>query len=447
MKIPYIMGRDSITVMCEGVTHTVQKDHVNYVALQAAIREQRWVDVPDLVTPVKAVQNFVDATQGEIQIQDGEVLHQGVPVHNSVADRILTMVRDGFDAQPLMRFLAKLLSNPSKTAVTELYDWLAGTSLPITEDGDFIAYKKVSDNYYDLYSGQVLNKPAALMPESELCEFPKVMKDVRVEIVNGETVLHMPRNQVDDCRDRTCSQGLHFCSLSYLPSYHGGRGRVLLVRINPADVVSIPSDYNFAKGRAWRYTILREHDAGETSEAFDTPVVTMHGTQNENHVAAKTQTEYTLVMGMDFGAQARADQVRALVDDVIDRVQEARLAMADPEHARMKGFDDAWDAKMPDLSGYTGVSVRGALEYARAYYEGYDRCRGNSGVTPPATCVAPVVKPPVRTTTCNPALMGYNQGRKHGARGESFNVANSGFVDADQDRYVAAYTKGYNSVK
>jgi hypothetical protein len=445
MKIPYIMGRDSITVMCEGVTHTVQKDHVNYVALQAAIREQRWVDVPDLVTPVKAVQNFVDATQGEIQIQDGEVLHQGVPVHNSVADRILTMVRDGFDAQPLMRFLAKLLSNPSKTAVTELYDWLAGTSLPITEDGDFIAYKKVSDNYYDLYSGQVLNKPAALMPESELCEFPKVMKDVRVEIVNGETVLHMPRNQVDDCRDRTCSQGLHFCSLSYLPSYHGGRGRVLLVRINPADVVSIPSDYNFAKGRAWRYTILREHDEGESTEAFDTPVVTTRGDETSRTTSTKAAQVSTQVMGVDFGSESRAAQVNSLLDEVTNRTVSGS-GDHDPETARMHGLDDAWDQKMPTLARYMGSHMRDAVEYARAYYEGYDRCRGISGVTPP-TCVTPVVKPPVRTALCNPALVGYNDGRKHGAAGWAWHVYNSGFVGADQDRYVAAYTKGYNSVK
>lgn len=444
MKIPYIMGRDSITVMCDGVTHTITRDHVNYVALQDAIREQKWDVVPELVTPIRAVQNFVATSQGGITIQGDQVLYQGVPVHNSVTDRILTMVREGFDAQPLMRFLSKLLSNPSKTAVTELYDWLAGTSLPITEDGDFIAYKKVSDNYYDLYSGKVLNKPAALMTPEELARFPQTMKDVRVEIVDGETVLHMPRNQVDDRRDRTCSQGLHFCSLSYLSSYHGGQGRVLLVRINPADVVSIPSDYDFAKGRAWRYTILREHDQGELTEAFDTPVVTAQGQDTAHSGATKAAQNLTQFMGMEFGSQARVDQVRDLVNAVTMRNEGS--SDPDSEYARMKGFDDAWDARMPDLTGYQGVSVRGALEYAQAYYEGYDRCRCNSGITPP-TCVAPVVKPPVRTPTCNPALMGYNQGRKHGARGESFNVANSGFVGADQDKYVAAYTKGYNSVK
>lgn len=446
MKIPYIMGRDSITVMCGGVTHTITRDHVNYVGLQEAIREQRWEDIPDLVTPLKAVQNFVSESQGDITIQNGEVLYQGAPIHNSVAERILTMVREGFDAQPLMRFLGKLISNPSRVAVQELYDWLAGTSLPITEDGDFIAYKKVANDYYDFYSGKVLNKPAALMTPAELEKFPQTMKDVRVEVVDGETVLHMPRNQVDDRRDRTCSQGLHFCSLSYLPSYHGGRGRVLLVRINPADVVSIPSDYDFAKGRAWRYTILREHVEGETTEAFDTAVVTARGDETSRTASTKAAQVNTQVMGVDFGSESRVTQVSNLLHEVESRPASG-LGDHDAESARVHGFDDAWDQKMPSLARYSGTSMRQAVEYARAYYEGYDRCRGNTGITPPTCVTAPVVKPPVRTPACNPALKGYNQGRRAGARGESFNVANSGFVGSDQAKYVAAYTKGYNSVK
>lgn len=447
MTMPFIIGRDSVTILVKGVTHTISSDNANYNGLIQAIRNKDWDAVPDLVTMSNSIEKFGN---GIIQIINGSVMYNGVELHNSVTTRIIQMIQQGFDAAPLVNFLTKLMSNPSYHAVTELYDWLAGTSLPITEDGDFIAYKKVANDYYDFYSGKVLNKPAALMTPEELARFPQTMKDVRVEIVDGETVLHMPRNQVDDRRDRTCSQGLHFCSLSYLSSYHGGQGRVLLVRINPADVVSIPSDYDFAKGRAWRYTILREHDQGELTEAFDTPVVTAQGQDTAHSGATKAAQNSTQFMGMEFGSQARVDQVRDLVNAVNMRnfynVRNEGSSDPDSEYARMKGFDDAWDARMPDLTGYQGVSVRGALEYAQAYYEGYDRCRGNSGITPP-TCVAPVVKPPVRTPTCNPALMGYNQGRKHGARGESFNVANSGFVGADQDKYVAAYTKGYNSVK
>jgi hypothetical protein len=37
----------------------------------------------------------------------------------------------------------------------------------------------------------------------------------------------------------------------------------MLVKVNPADVVSIPSDYNNAKGRAWKYEVVGEMNATE----------------------------------------------------------------------------------------------------------------------------------------------------------------------------------------
>jgi hypothetical protein len=74
----------------------------------------------------------------------------------------------------------------------------------------------------------------------------------------------MPRNQVDDNKDNTCSAGLHFCSFDYLKSFGGSR--IMILKINPADVVSIPSDYNQQKGRTWRYTVIGEVPAEERDE-------------------------------------------------------------------------------------------------------------------------------------------------------------------------------------
>ena len=128
-----------------------------------------------------------------------------------------------------------MYDNPSKTAVDELYLFLEACELPITEDGHFIAYKIVKNDYKDIYSGTLDNSI-------------------------GKTV-SMPRNAVDDDRNRTCSAGLHFCSKDYLSHYGSGsrsNDRCILVKINPADVVSIPADYNNAKGRTWQYTVVGE---------------------------------------------------------------------------------------------------------------------------------------------------------------------------------------------
>jgi hypothetical protein len=42
----------------------------------------------------------------------------------------------------------------------------------------------------------------------------------------------------------------------------------VIVKINPRDVVSIPTDYNDSKGRACRYEVVDEIDKDKADEAF-----------------------------------------------------------------------------------------------------------------------------------------------------------------------------------
>ena len=217
-----IVGPTFITVMMDGVTHTINGDHINYAAIREALKTKDHAEVERLINIPAAVASFA---HGRVKVVADQVFYGDHEVKGSVVTRILAMIREGFDAEPMVRFLDNLMANPSKRAVDELYGFLEATALPITEDGCFLAYKKVNDNYRDFYTGKMDNSIGQ--------------------------VLEMPRNQVDDDRGRTCSRGLHFCSLSYLPHYMGGQGRVLLVKVNPANVVSIPNDYDFAKGRAY----------------------------------------------------------------------------------------------------------------------------------------------------------------------------------------------------
>jgi hypothetical protein len=49
---------------------------------------------------------------------------------------------------------------------------------------------------------------------------------------------------------------------------HFGGARTVIGKINPRDVVSIPSDYNATKGRACRYEVIGEIDADKVDQAF-----------------------------------------------------------------------------------------------------------------------------------------------------------------------------------
>ena len=196
---------------------------------------------------------------GFVKIKGETLYWQGKEMHNAISTRMIEMLKEGFSIQPLVFFMENLMENPSHRSVKELYGFLEKNNLPITPDGQFLAYKKVRANYKDIHSGTMDNSPG--------------------------TVVSMPRNEVDDEANNTCSNGLHFCSQEYLPHFGSGSGssdRIVIVKINPRDVVSIPTDYNNAKGRACRYEVISELGV-DPSQAFNKPVqetATGHRVQN-----------------------------------------------------------------------------------------------------------------------------------------------------------------------
>lgn len=244
----FIADSAGVTVFHDGKSFTVAKSHVNYEKIVDALRNKRYDLLDGLMDAAKAINAFV---HGRVKVSNGEVTFDGQPLHNVMTDRLLEMMRGGFDVKPLANFMSNLMDNPSSTAVEELYLFLESGKLPITEDGHFLAYKKVKNNFFDIYTGKFDHSPGK--------------------------VLEMPRNKVDDKRDNTCSYGFHFCSISYLPQYSSAdNNRVVIVKINPRDVVSIPSDYNNAKGRTCRYEVVGEYtgDWQNGVTAFDdAPVV------------------------------------------------------------------------------------------------------------------------------------------------------------------------------
>lgn len=224
---PYLITGNAVVVVINNKQHTLSKGNIGFDALIDAIKEGRWEDVPALASPVTAVRKF---SNGLVDVVDGQVTYDGEAIHSVLAQKIADMFEQGFDIRPLTNFMKNLFSNPSKRAVDELYGFLEAGNMPITADGHFLAYKKVREDYKDVYSGTFDNSVGQ--------------------------VVSMIRNKVDENKDNTCSSGLHFCSFEYLKSFGGSR--IMILKINPADVVSIPSDYCQQKGRTCRYEVIGE---------------------------------------------------------------------------------------------------------------------------------------------------------------------------------------------
>jgi len=241
MSYPYIVQGSNITVVIGNKPHTISKSHVCYNRLLEAIKANKWDVVADIIEPKKVLVEF---GKGNVSVQGDTVFWKDRELHNSLTKRMVAMIQDGFSVEPLIAFMDNLMENPSKRAVTELYGFLEKNSLPITPDGHFLAYKKVRYDYKDCHSGTMDNSVGK--------------------------VVEMERNMVDDDQNRTCSTGLHFCSREYLN--HFGGERIVIVKINPRDVVSIPTDYNDSKGRACRYEVIDEIDKEKADEAFNKSV-------------------------------------------------------------------------------------------------------------------------------------------------------------------------------
>ena len=239
---PYIIQGSNIVVVIGNKSYTVSKTHLTYQKVLESIKAQDWEAVKAVVDPKKVVLSY---GKGNVSVQGETLFWKGEQLNGGLAVRMIAMLQEGFPIEPMVAFMENLFTNPSKRAVTELYGFLEKNNLPITPDGHFLAYKKVRRNFLDIHSGTMDNSPGK--------------------------ILEMERNAVDDDKDRTCSTGLHFCGMSYLDHFGGSDSRVVIVKINPRDVVSIPSDYNDSKGRACRYEVVGELGV-DAADAFTAPV-------------------------------------------------------------------------------------------------------------------------------------------------------------------------------
>lgn len=235
----FIILQDGVSMSIGMKPYSIDSSHPNYAKIVDALKENDFELVEQLVCIAKSLVKFC-GDKIAVDVDNGVLSFDGEEIHNTLTSRILTMMREGFDVQPLVKFLENLMKNPSKRAVDELYGFLEYGKMPITPDGHFLAYKRVGADYKSVHDGKTDNSIGA--------------------------IVEMSRNKVNDDSQQTCSYGLHFCSHEYLKSFSGEK--VVVLKVNPADVVSIPVDYNNTKGRACRYEVVGELTPDEVQTAL-----------------------------------------------------------------------------------------------------------------------------------------------------------------------------------
>lgn len=314
----FIKGRPSVTI---------DKGAGNYEAVIKALENN---DLSALTLALDTRKYVVAKSFGKFVVDaNGNLTYGGTfPLPLALSDYVLPILKKADNLEPILLFIENLLSNPSEYARAELMQWIEKAQMPITPDGNFLAYKRVRDDYKDVHSGTMDNSVGQ--------------------------VVQMPRLAVDDDRNRTCSAGLHFCSKDYLSHFPGER--IVVVKINPADVVSIPVDYDFTKGRAWRYEVVAELSTldGDLVRELDAWFINEYDTRGEevelvevskNAQGTVSLTKIVTKPGQGVLSDAQVREVRKLLK------QGSTVAYT----ARTVGTSERTVARIRDGETYTNV--------------------------------------------------------------------------------------------
>lgn len=254
------------TVTGTGEHFNVDSSHHLFADIRKAAFEK---DIELVRTLIKTPKTLSLWSNGVFSIVEtggvASVTKNGQPIDPRMEERVLRMFREGYPVQPLLSFYDRLAANPSHRVATQLYDFLQNVNIPLTDSGHFVCYKTVRQDYMDIHSGTFRN-------------------------CIGDAPF-MNRQEVDDDPNRTCSRGLHVGALPYVTMFGGSNGRVMIVQVDPADVVSVPVDYHAQKMRVCKYSVVAEYTGPLDSNTYGTVVTVNDPDDDDDYFPDDDDTE------------------------------------------------------------------------------------------------------------------------------------------------------------
>lgn len=237
----------TLNVMVDGQSYTIRKGSKNFDAARAAMQADDWDALIPLLSAGHTIARWLADTG--FAVKDNLITYEGRPIDQALNNRLLQMAIEGANPTSWLRFWARLQENPSYRSVHQLYAFLARENIPIDDDGFIVAYKSVTNDYKDFYTRTIDNSIG--------------------------TIVKMPRNQISDDPNLGCHEGLHIGALPYALSF-GTDKRIIICRIDPADVVCVPYDSSYQKMRVCEYEVIGNY----SGQPLPSTVLTGH------HVAA-----------------------------------------------------------------------------------------------------------------------------------------------------------------
>lgn len=219
-------------------------------------------------------------------IENNNIYSYGELVPEYITKKIVQFMEEDLPFEYLLHFWNNLKQNPSKTSQEALLGFLDSKHYTLTHDGHFIAYKRVNYNYTDMHTSTIDNS------------IGEVVKMVRDDVNADNTI--------------SCSYGLHIAPFDYAMTYQGGNGRLIQLKVNPRDVVSVPYNYQSDKARVCEYEVIGEYHEGNnlndvhitsginvddivTDKTMTSETITVLDQKTENIIDEHVQSERTII--------------------------------------------------------------------------------------------------------------------------------------------------------
>lgn len=244
----------SLTAFIGGESFVATPEHPNWESILRAFEKEGISDpakAKGLFNLGRAIASEFKRFSERVTFAKGQLFFDGDVIDDGLAQTIVRYHASGEDYMPLVNFLEKIATNPLEHSRQQLFSWLRSKHIGLCPDGDFIAYKSVESNFCSVHSGEAFVN--GVLVKGKIPNKP-------------DTIIEMPRSKVAHAPDVACSTGLHAANWSFARGF--ASGPMLVLKINPRDVVSVPRDHGADKIRVCRYKVLRQVQAEDNSVLF-----------------------------------------------------------------------------------------------------------------------------------------------------------------------------------
>lgn len=255
-RITFRDGRPTaVTLLTDEGVQILGEGHPRFEGIVTALvrdGDEAETEVRDLADVFGAL---VRATNdGRVVAINGRLYLDGERVPSDMEDVVATSGSGtGDDLTALAAFVTRI-ADCDDDVRENLPAWLKQAGLRVDEDGNIWGYKavrKVGEGFESFHAGPRNGNGDGVRVDG-------VPVTGHVPQAVGSKVT-MPRDAVDADRGVGCGTGLHVGSLDYAEDFGGGGGgdsAMLLVRVRPEDVVSVPSHARFRKMRVCAYEVM-----------------------------------------------------------------------------------------------------------------------------------------------------------------------------------------------